>query len=37
MLISSRLNQDALCRTTDLSLISMTVGKSRLPFVHRLA
>src|SRR5205809_4257180 len=37
MLISSRLNQDRLRRTTAFSLTSMTVGKRKLPFVHRLA
>src|SRR2546429_4646955 len=37
MLISSRLNQERLRRTTAFSLTSMTVGKRKLPFVHRLA
>src|SRR5207302_10006191 len=37
MLISSRLNQERLRRITAFSLTSMTVGKRKLPFVHRLA
>src|SRR5213595_900605 len=37
MLISSRLNQERLRRTTAFSLTSMIVGKRKLPFVHRLA
>src|SRR4029077_15377881 len=35
--ISSRLNQERLCRVTDLSLTSMYVGNKVLPLVQRLA
>ena len=37
MLISSWLNQERLRRVINLSLTSMRVGKSRLPWVQRLA
>jgi hypothetical protein len=37
MLISYLQNHDRLCRTTALSVTSMTVGKRKLPCVQRLA
>ena len=37
MLISSRLNQERLCRMTALSVTSITVGNRKFPRVHRLA